>query len=131
MALFNLILDYINDSLSAVKVKRMTNFQKLLLTLMKLRTNATFVGLGYRFGIATHTASTVFQQTIIALEYSLSYLIHWPDRDSLGAVRPTCFKANFGNLVAVIVDCFKIRMERPSTNRAKAQTFSDYKHCNP
>ena len=41
---------------------------------------------------------------------------------------PVCFKRNFGNRVACIIDCFEVRMERPSTNRAKALTFSDYKH---
>ena len=76
MPLFLLILSRISDSLSAIKVKRMNNFQKLLLTLMKLRTNASFVGLGYRFGIHNHTAATIFQETIIALEYAFRYVLH-------------------------------------------------------
>jgi hypothetical protein len=34
----------------------------------------------------------------------------------------------FGKRVAVIVDCFEIFMERPSNLKARAQTFSNYKH---
>jgi len=92
---------------------------------MKLRINTLFVGLGYQFGIAAHTASFISQQSIIALEYALHYVVHWPDPDCLQAVTLVCFKNTLE-----IIDCFEIRMEQPSTNRAKAQTFSDYKHCN-
>lgn len=50
MSVFKIILEYIGSSLSAIKVQKLTNFQKLLLTLMKLRSNPTFTELGYRFG---------------------------------------------------------------------------------
>lgn len=128
MALFMLLVNVINDSLTEVRVRGMSNFQKLLLTLMKLRTNTSFVGLGYRFNIHSTTASSIFQQTIIVLECALHYVVHWPDRDCLRAVTPACFKENFGKSVAVIIDCFEIKIERPGTNRAKALTYSDYKH---
>jgi len=50
MSVFNLILEYTNDALNAIRVPRLNNFQKLLLMLMKLRNNYTFTDLGYRFG---------------------------------------------------------------------------------
>lgn len=41
-----------------------------------------------------------------------------------------CFRAAFGTSVAVIVDCFEIPIERPSSHKARALTWSHYKHRN-
>jgi hypothetical protein len=43
---------------------------------------------------------------------------------------PMSFRTNFGTLVAVIVDCFEIFIDRPSNLMARAQTWSSYKHHN-
>lgn len=41
---------------------------------------------------------------------------------------PACFKQAFGNKVSVIIDCFEVFIERPSTLLASAETWSNYKH---
>ena len=43
---------------------------------------------------------------------------------------PECFRSSFGVKVAVIIDCFEIFLERPSNLRARASTWSSYKHHN-
>ena len=43
---------------------------------------------------------------------------------------PDCFKLSFGNKVAVIIDCFEVFIERPSSLLARAATWSSYKHHN-
>jgi len=47
--------------------------------------------------------------------------------ESLRAMMPLCFKRNFGNAVACIIDYFEVRMERPSTNRAKSKSFNIFR----
>ena len=37
---------------------------------------------------------------------------------------------NFGNKVVVIIDCFEVYKERPSSLIAQAMTWSNYKHHN-
>ena len=37
---------------------------------------------------------------------------------------------NFGNKLAVIIDCFEVYIERPSSLIAQAMTWSNYKHHN-
>jgi len=37
---------------------------------------------------------------------------------------PISFRTNFGTRVAVIVDCFKIFIDRPSNLMSRAQTWS-------
>lgn len=95
---------------------------------MKLRYTTKFVGLGYRFGIRSDETSHCFKNVVIILEYSLRYIVHWPDRDCLRKLMLEVFKKSFGNSVAVILDCFKIFTERPGNLKAKAQSFSNYKH---
>uniref|UniRef100_A0A3B4HAU6 DDE Tnp4 domain-containing protein n=1 Tax=Pundamilia nyererei TaxID=303518 RepID=A0A3B4HAU6_9CICH len=48
-------------------------------------------------------------------------------RHCLQATMPPQFTETFGNGVAIIVDCFEIRTERPSNLKARAQTYSHYK----
>lgn len=43
---------------------------------------------------------------------------------------PRSFFTTFGNNVAVIIDCFEIGIEKPSSLKAKAQTWSSYKNKN-
>jgi len=43
---------------------------------------------------------------------------------------PSVFKENFGNRVSVIIDCFEVFIERPSSLIARAMTWSNYKHHN-
>ncbi|XP_077865527.1 uncharacterized protein LOC144352336, partial [Saccoglossus kowalevskii] len=40
------------------------------------------------------------------------------------------FKKSFGNKVAVIIDCFEVFIDRPSNLKARAETWSNYKHHN-
>lgn len=58
------------------------------------------------------------------------FLIVWPDRDNHIDAMLTCFKQNYGNSIAVIIDCFEVFARRPSSLIARAITWSNYKHHN-
>lgn len=127
LALFLLILGEIKTFLDSIKVPHLSNFQKLLVVLMKLRLNLDYTDLGYRFQTRTSTISSIFRRVIVCLEYSFRYVIHWPDRESLWATMPNCFKIRFGNRVSVIMDCFEIMSQKPSLLKAKMESYSSYK----
>ena len=40
------------------------------------------------------------------------------------------FRKHFGTKVAIIIDCFEVFTEKPAALKARAQTFSTYKHHN-
>lgn len=121
------ILNRIDGCLSTIVVRNLDNFQKLLLTLMKLRSNFTFSDLAYRFRVDNRAASRIFKKVIFILHYTFENLIHWPDREHLKMLMPKCFEDKFGDRVSVIIDCFEIATERPSTLKARNQSFSHYK----
>ena len=103
-----------------------------IITLMKIKQNCPFQDLAYRFGISVlHvTVSRIFDKWIDIMSTLLQFLILWPGREELIKTMPLVFKQNFGNKVAVIIDCFKVFIERPSSLIARAMTWSNYKHHN-
>ncbi|XP_078019358.1 uncharacterized protein LOC117245667 [Epinephelus lanceolatus] len=124
---FYSLLCYVTPLLPQGK-RKLTPFQMLLITLMRLRLNLPLQHIGHLFDAHRGTVSAVFQQTINALYACLAPMVHWPDRDTLQASMPHNFVETFGNRVAAIIDCFEVFIKRPSNLHARAQTFSHYKH---
>lgn len=130
-SLLNNFFEMVKEFLPNHFNSKLTRFQMLALTLMKLRLNLSFIDLGYRFGIDETTASRYFHRCIFILFklFNNSKLVHWPDkREHLLSNIPSYFRSSFKESVTIIVDCFEIFIERPSVLRAAAQGFSHYKH---
>ena len=104
-------------------------FDQFLMTLMKLRLNVADQDLAYRFLVNQSTVSRCITKWLDVLYVKLSPLIYWPDRDQLLKTMPTCFRKNFRKC-AIIIDCFEVFMERPTSLTARAQTWSNYKKHN-
>ena len=64
------------------------------------------------------------------MDIRLSFLITWPDQESLHKTMPFCSRPNYGLKVTSIIDCFELFIEKPSNLLAKSCTWSQYKHYN-
>lgn len=64
------------------------------------------------------------------MDARLSFVVIWPDHESLQKTMPFCFRLNYGLKVASIIDCFELFIEKPSNLLAKSCTWSQYKHYN-
>ena len=84
---------------------------------MKIKLNCPFQGLAYRFGISVSTVSRIFDKWIDIMSTRLQFLILYGHRarEELIKTLPLVFKQNFGNKVAVIINCFEVFLERPSS----------------
>jgi len=60
----------------------------------------------------------------------LNFVIEWSEHEELQATMPMVFQRNFGKKVAVIIECFEIFIERPSSVIVTAMTWSNDKHHN-
>lgn len=110
---------------------KLSQFQMLALTLMKLRLNLKFADLGYRFRVDETTASRYFHRCIYILHklFYKSKLVHWPEeRRNLTQNVPSYFKSTFKENITIIVDCFELFIEISGILKASAQSFSIYKH---
>ena len=96
---------------------------------MKLRLSLFDQDLSYRFGIHQSTVSRNFRRWIDMMFIRLKPLIRWPGREELQKTMPLDFRAHFQKCV-VIINCFEIFCERPKPLKARAQTYSNYKHHN-
>jgi len=123
---FNLVAKHIKHTSTNV----LSPFLEFTITLMKIKLNCPFQDLAYRFGISVSTVSRIFDQWIDIMSTQLPFLILWPQREELIKTMPLVFKQNFGNKVAVIIDCFEVVIERPSSLIARAMTWSNYQHHN-
>ena len=109
---------------------KLSPFQMVILTLMRLRLNLPRRHLAHIFCVCVSTVSNVFLNTISVMYTQLQPFVFWPEREALHLTMPHQFVEAFGKKVAVIIDCFEIWIERPSNHKAKAETFSYYKHAN-
>ena len=60
----------------------------------------------------------------------LDFLIFWPDREELQKTMPLCFRPTYGLKVVTIIDCYEIKIEKPSNLAARGSTWSQYKQSN-
>ena len=130
---FSLLMHVLN--LIAPHIKRNTQnalsqFQEFLLVLIRLKLNSPLQDLAYRFNLSVPTAHRIFDRWIHVMSVRLKFLIQWPEHEELQATMPVVFQRNFGKKVAVIIDCFEIFTERPSSLIARAMTWSNYKNHN-
>ena len=86
---------------------KLSQFQMLLLTLIKLRLNIPFKDLAYRFALSASRCSVVFDTIIDILYKRASFLVKWPTREQLRRTMPLSFRHGFGKKVTVIIDCLR------------------------
>lgn len=108
----------------------LTQFQEMLIFLMRLRLNLPLQDLAYRFLVSQSTVSRIVNKWLDAAFVRLSLAVKWPDRHCLRSTMPMAFRKSFGTQVAVIIDCFEVFIERPTSMLPRSQTRSTYKHHN-
>ena len=102
---------------------------EFLLVMMKLTRATTNQDLAYRFNIPRCKVSNIFHQWINVMAANLKPFIFWPEKDAIISNMPDCFKLQYSKAVCII-DCSEIFIQRPSSLKARAQTYSNYKHHN-
>jgi hypothetical protein len=108
---------------------KLSPFDGLLLTLMRLRLNLRMDDVAYRFNIGPSTACDIFSRYIDLIYAHLKFLIKWPSQEVCRANMPQVFKDLYPRTRCVI-DCSEIFIERPCSYQARAQTCSNYKKHN-
>ena len=127
MVIFNFVSPHVKHGSSTTHA--LSKFEEFIAMLMKLRLGLFDQDLAYRFGVHQSTISRNFRKWIDAMFIRLKPLIKWPGREELQKTLPLDFREHFKKCV-VIIDCFEIFCERPKSLKARAQTYSNYKHHN-
>ena len=80
--------------------------------------------------VSLATIARRFHEMLDMMDIRLKFLVQWPEREQLRKTMPMCFCAVNGTKVVAIIDCYEIKIGKPSHLVAKAATWSQYKHSN-
>lgn len=107
--------------MDGMKNAKLSKFQQLLLTLMRLRLDLRNQDLAYRFGVKVGTVTrTVHQMVGIMSSTLVPTAVFWPSRAELRKNLPAALRATHPDC-AVIVDCFTVHFEQPASRGGQQQ----------
>ena len=86
----------------------------------------TYLDLAYWFDVSRPVVTRVVSTWHVIMDVCLSPFISWRICDALHKTVPQCFIDLFGYKTSIIIDCFEIFIDRPTSLMARAQTFSNY-----
>ena len=123
------IFSHVSKHLSTGPRSVLSEFDRFIMVLLKLRLNLNDQDIAYRFGVHQTTVSRNFRKVMSVLYNRLKPLIRWPEREQLILTMPIDFRSKFRRCV-IIIDCFEVFCQRPNNLKPRAQTWSNYKHHN-
>uniref|UniRef100_A0A3Q0REQ0 THAP-type domain-containing protein n=1 Tax=Amphilophus citrinellus TaxID=61819 RepID=A0A3Q0REQ0_AMPCI len=104
--------------MDGMKNVKLSKFQQLLLTLMRLRLDLRNQDLAYRFGVKVATVTrTVHRMVNIMSSTLVPTAVFWPSRAELRKNLPAALRASHPDC-AVIIDCFTVPFEEPVSTAA-------------
>lgn len=124
------VFHFILNEITVTERNVLSPFQEFMIFFMRLRLNLLEQDLAYRFNISQSTASRIFAKWLDAAYICMKNTIIWPERKNLIKTMPLSFKKHFGTSVAVILDCFEVFIDKPTSLITRAATWSNYKHHN-
>ena len=104
----------------------MSQEDKLLILLIRLKTNLEFSGISPFFGVNAPTISSSFYEALDAVYNVAKEMIFWPTRQQINARMPKSFRGTYPKC-RVIIDATEIEIPRPADVRQANLTWSDYK----
>ncbi|XP_049524424.1 uncharacterized protein LOC125946003 [Dermacentor silvarum] len=126
LAVFKLLEPFVAHGVN----NSLTKFQEFFLFLMKIKLNLQNADLAFRFNVSESTVSRIFDKWLHVAYCRLKSQISWPERSALQRTMPQAFYDSFGSEVAVIIDCFEVKIERPSSYLPRSETWSTCKGSN-
>lgn len=94
------------------KNAKLSKFQQLLLTLMRLRLDLKNQDLAYRFGVKVATVTRTVHRIINVMFTTLvPTAVFWPSRAELRKNLPAALRCTYPDC-AVIIDCFRVSLEK-------------------
>ncbi|XP_061698400.1 uncharacterized protein LOC133512624 isoform X2 [Syngnathoides biaculeatus] len=103
----------LSPHMDAIRNAKLSKFQQLLLTLMRLRLDLRNQDLAYRFGVKVGTVVRTVNHVINIMSSTLvPTAVFWPSRAELRKNLPAALHSSCPDC-AVIVDCFAVPCEGP------------------
>lgn len=102
---------------------------QLFAVLVRLRLAFPVTDMSVRFGMPESTYSRLFSTWVCFLSKELRLLFPFPSRLQVDQWMPKRFKSKFPN-TRIIIDCYEVECQRPSSLLNSSTTYSQYKSRN-
>lgn len=112
----------LRESLDEKSVSGLPLRELILLVLIKLKLNLSFICLGTLFGISNNTCQRYFYKTLRNLSAVLKCAIPWPEKEEILDNLPKCFE-RYTN-TRVVIDCFEIPIQRSKCLKCRLPSYS-------
>lgn len=103
--------------------------RNIFIVLRKIRRNEELETLGDLFDMTKQNISLIFSTNVVNIAECLKDLIYWPDKLIISTNLPLAFKNRF-KYVQSTIDCFELKIEKPSDPILQATSWSSYKQSN-
>jgi len=123
-ALFDVIHTYLSPHLQTART--ISTETKLLIFLIKLKTNLTFSAIASLFQINRNTVSEIFYDSLDVAFSKFKAMILWPSKNLIRSRMPKSFQTDFPNC-RVIIDASQVEIEKPASVRSQNLFYSNYK----
>ena len=100
--------------------------RKVLIFLVKIKTNLTFNAMAALFCLSRQTVSEIFKNVLEKLYFAAKDLLFWFPKSTIMARMPLSFKEKYPNC-RVIIDATEVKTEKPKTQQQQVQLYSNYK----
>jgi hypothetical protein len=107
---------------------KISKFEAMILTLVKIRTGMDNTHLSFLFGISASHVSRIFTTWVNVLNQCMKPLLLYPSKELCRDNLPDSFK-HFPK-TRCIIDCTELRIEKSFSPRTQKITYSNYKHHN-
>ncbi|XP_054720575.1 uncharacterized protein LOC129230199 [Uloborus diversus] len=101
----------------------------IIICLKKIKMGDSYEYLAMLFGMSPSNVARIFKRTVCCLAAVLQNFIIWPEREVIRRCLPIAFRARYGETQSII-DCFEIRIDKPSNPVYQSLTWSEYKKSN-
>lgn len=119
-AVFNSLMGHLNHLTGS----KMTNKDKLLIFLMKLKLGISYSALSIMFGVHRRTISRAFLSVLDCLNEVLADQVSWLSKEEVKDTFSLAFKSRYPNC-RVILDCSEVKIEGAHTVEGKVETYSN------
>lgn len=109
---FETVMWLLSPHMKGEKSAKLSKFQQLLLTLIRLRLDLKNQDLAYRFGVKVSTVTKTVHSVVNIMSTTLvPTTVFWPSREELRKNLPSAFRSSYPDC-AVIMDCFRVALEK-------------------
>ena len=125
---FELLLKLIPKHSEEDSRLKITDENRLMMFLMKMKCGMTFNSIGALCGVHPTTASRIFHELLLHLSKACKNYVYWPKKEVIEETMPLVFKNSKDYKdVRVIIDATEFVVEQPATLQDRVYFYSHYK----